>query len=39
MEKIKRILFGEDIFPNNSVWIIGVGIMLIVFVLSACGVF
>ena len=39
MKKLKRILFGEDIFPNNSVWIIGVGTMLIVFTLSVCGVF
>jgi uncharacterized membrane protein len=39
MEKLKIILFGKDIFPNNSVWIIGVGIILIVFTLLACGVF
>jgi uncharacterized membrane protein len=39
MKKLKRILFGEDIFPNNSVWIIGVATMIIVFALSTCGVF
>jgi hypothetical protein len=31
MEKIKRILFGNDIFPNNSIWIIGVVAILITF--------
>ena len=32
-------IFGEDIFPNNSVWIIGVGTMLIIFGLLALGGF
>jgi hypothetical protein len=39
MKKLKRILFGEDIFPNNSVWIIGVAAAISIFVLSTCGVF
>jgi hypothetical protein len=38
MKKTKRILFGNDIFPNNSIWVIGVGILLIVFGMSFCGV-